>query len=254
MATRDGAGDANGAPPPSAPGGDPPARTDPVGDFLSTYTGPEGGDLDVTAVDAVLAGPEEVVLSGTHAAPIGRTLGAAYVWGIDRGAGTELLTQLDPPVGEGVTFDAVVILLPDGTGSVIDLAGGGAPQPLDPSSIGISGQTISVSLPRSLLPSRGLDFADYGYNLWPRFAPDGVDPGDNTQISDFAPDASTFVAQPREPEDVDWNALAAQVQANFAATGQWFAPGGPSLPEPVDWDAVAAQVQANFAETGTWYL
>ena len=161
-------------------------------------------------------------LSGTHAARIGTTPGAAYVWGIDRGAGTELLTELDPPAGEGVTFDAVVILLPDVTGSFIDLAGGGAPQPLDPSSVDISGRTISVSLPRSLLPSQGLDFADYRYNLWPRFAPGGVDPGDNTQISDFAPDASTFVAQPQEPEEVDWNALAAQVQANFAATGTWY--------------------------------
>ena len=122
-----------------------------------------------------------------------------------------------------------------------------------------SGPTISVALPASLLPSQGFDFADYGYNLLPRFAPDGVDPGDNTQISDFAPDASIFPARPQgtpgEPQAVDWDALAAQVQANFAATGQWFAPDGPRLPEPVtDWDALAAQVQANFAATGTWYL
>ena len=27
---------------------------------------------------------------------------------------------------------------------------------------------------------------------------------------------------PPPPEEVDWNALAAQVLANFAATGQWF--------------------------------
>lgn len=202
------------------------ARIDPVGDFLPVYTGPANGDLDVASVDAVLSGPDEVVLVGTHAGPIGTTPGAAYVWGIDRGAGTDLLSTLDPPAGEGVTFDAVAILLPDGTGSFIDLAGGGAPQALDPASIVVSGPTISVTLPRSLLPSQGLDFADYGYNLWPRFAPDGVDPGDNTQISDFAPDASTFTARTH----------------------------GPAGPESVDWDALAAQAQANFAETGTWYL
>ena len=191
--------DTNGAPPSSAPGRGIPIRFDPVGDFLSVYTGPANGDLDVVAVGAFLSGPDEVVLAGTHARLIGTTQGAAYVWGIDRGAGTELLTVLEPPAGEGVAFDAVVILLPDGTGSFIDLAGGGAPQALDPSSISISGPTISVSLPRSFLPSRGLDFAEYGYNLWPRFAPDGVDPGDNTQISDFAPDASTFTAGPNGP-------------------------------------------------------
>jgi hypothetical protein len=227
---------------------------DATGDFLSIYTGPLAGDLDVTAVDAILSGTGEVTLSGTHAAPIGTTAGAAYVWGIDRGAGTEALAALDPPAGQGVTFDSIVALAPNGTGAFIDLVLGGAPQALDPSSISIAGSTISVTLTEALMPSQGFAFADYRYNLWPRFAPDGVDPGDNTQISDFAPDASTFVARPREPEEVDWNALAAQVQANFAATGQWFAPGGPSLPEPVDWDAVAAQVQANFAETGTWYL
>jgi hypothetical protein len=179
----------------------------------------------VVAVGAFLSEPDEVVLSGTHAGLVGTTPGAAYVWGIDRGAGTEPFPTLDPPTGEGVAFDAVMVLLPDGTGSFIDLAGGAPPQPLDPASISISGPTISVTLPSSLLPSQGLDFADYGYNLWPRFAPDGVDPGDNTQVSDFAPDASTFVARPNEPpepEVVDWDALAAQVLANFAATGTWY--------------------------------
>ena len=111
-----------------------------------------------------------------------------------------------------------------------------------------------MSLPRSLLPSQGLDFAGYGYNLWPRYAPAGVNPADNTQVSDFAPDASIFTARPQEAPDpgvVDWDALAARVLANFAATGQWFVP---EEPVPVDWDAVAAQVLANFAATGTWYL
>lgn len=201
------------------------ARTDPVGDFLSVYTGPLNGDLDVVFVDAFLSGPDEVVLVGTHAAPIGTTPGAAYVWGVDRGAGIELLAAVDPPTGEGVTFDAVVLVLPDGTGSVIDLAGGGPPQPLDPSGITIDGATISATVPRSLLPSQGLDFADYGYNLWPRFALDGVNPGDNTQVSDLAPNASIFTARPQivpEPEPVDWNTLAEQVQANFAASGAWY--------------------------------
>ncbi len=31
-----------------------PTRTDPAGDFLSVYTGPPNGDLDVLAFDAVL--------------------------------------------------------------------------------------------------------------------------------------------------------------------------------------------------------
>ncbi|MBX6744074.1 MAG: CHRD domain-containing protein [Acetobacteraceae bacterium] len=55
-------------------------------------------------------------------------------------------------------------------------------------------------------------------------------------------------------EAVDWNALAADVQANFAATGQWFASGGPDIPPDADWNALAATVLANFEATGSWYL
>ncbi len=57
---------------------------------------------------------------------------------------------------------------------------------------------------------------------------------------------------------VDWNALAAQVEANFAATGSWDL-NAPAIPAPpvaaaVDWNAIAAQVEANFAATGSWHL
>jgi hypothetical protein len=61
-----------------------PARatiTDPEGDFLSVYTGPKNGDLDVVSADAVRSGSDFVTLTGTHAAAIGTTTGAAYVWG-----------------------------------------------------------------------------------------------------------------------------------------------------------------------------
>jgi hypothetical protein len=169
---------------------------DATGDFLSVYNGPPNGDLDVTSVDAFLSGPDEVTLVSTFAAPVGTTSGAGYVWGVDRGAGVEPFPTLDPPTGEGVIFDSVVVLAPDGTGFFLDQILGGGPQALDPSAISIGGNTISVTLTEALMPSQGLDFADYRYNLWPRFAPGGVNPADNTQISDFAPDASTFAASP----------------------------------------------------------
>ena len=58
------------------------------------------------------------------------------------------------------------------------------------------------------------------------------------------------------PEPMTWEALAAQVEANFAATGQWFiTPGTPMPPPPtVDWNALAAEAEANFAATGHWFL
>lgn len=68
----------------------------------------------------------------------------------------------------------------------------------------------------------------------------------------------TDLGAPETPAPVDWNALAAQVTANFAATGQWFAGDGggntsPPPGQPVDWNALAAQVVANFAATGQWF-
>jgi hypothetical protein len=170
------------------------AIVDPLGDFLPTYVGPKNGDLDVTRVDGRITGPGEVRLTGRHAGAIGTTPGAAYVWGIDRGTGTEILAGLEPSVGAGVTFDAVAVLIPAGESFVLDLAAGTDPVPLAPSAVSIAGKSISVTLTEALLPSTRFDFEDYGYNLWPRYAPDGVNPSDNTQISDFAPDASTFTA------------------------------------------------------------
>ena len=169
------------------------AIMDPLGDFLTSYVGPPSGDLDVTLVDARITAPGEVRLTGTHAGEIGTTEGAAYVWGINRGAGTDSLTGLMPSVGQGVAFDAVAVLDPDGFNFVLNLPDG-APIPLDPSAISIDGPTISVVLTEALLPSTGFAFRDYEYNLWPRYAPEQVDPLNNRQISDFAPDASTFTA------------------------------------------------------------
>lgn len=61
---------------------------------------------------------------------------------------------------------------------------------------------------------------------------------------------------------VDWNLLAARVQANYAATGRWYLDEGttpPASDEPgpadgVDWNALAAKAEANFARTGQWYV
>jgi hypothetical protein len=68
----------------------------------------------------------------------------------------------------------------------------------------------------------------------------------------------SVVADAPSPVPIDWDALAARVEANFAATGKWFVPDDVSpvvdAPAPVDWDALAAQVEANFAATGQWFL
>src|SRR3954470_14745205 len=63
------------------------AYIDPTGDFLSSYTGPHNGDLDVVNFDAQFDGTT-FTFSSTSNAAIGTTPGGIFVWGVDRGAHT----------------------------------------------------------------------------------------------------------------------------------------------------------------------
>lgn len=170
---------------------------DPAADFLSTYTGPRVGDLDVlTSFVSYDPAADKYLFWGTMAAAIGTTTGALYVWGVDRGAGTEVF-QNPPPgqpaTGAGVIFDSVVLLRPDGTG-LVNVFGAGATN-LPVGSVFKTGNTIFGVVDGALLPSSGLAKASYTWNLWPR-----VGVGNNAQISDFAPDASNLaVAVVPEP-------------------------------------------------------
>ena len=153
---------------------------DAAGDFLPSYTGPRGADLDVTEAEVTYDG-STFVLTSTQAGAVGATAGGFYVWGIDRGRGTARFADIAP----GVRFDAVVVLRPDGSGMVTDLTSGAAPvsTPLPAGSVTISGATITARVADALLPTQGLAPAAYTANLWPR---NGA--GNNAQISDFAPD------------------------------------------------------------------
>jgi hypothetical protein len=165
--------------------------TDPTGDFLSTYAGPHNGDLDVTSV-TVSENPSDILFSATFDGTVGTTPGAVYVLGIDRGGGLPLLTGGSPSVGAGVNFDAVAALIPSGGSfAVLLLPSMTSPAPI--TDVTFSGNTLSAVIPLSDFPSNGFAPTDYLFNLWPR---DGLNPADNTQISDFAPDASSFRAVP----------------------------------------------------------
>jgi len=155
--------------------------TDAKGDFLSSYTGPQNGDMDVMTAQATFDGTNFTFMS-VEAGKVGTTSDALFVWGVDRGTHTAGFGAFRP----GVLFDAVVILRPDGTGAVTDLAATPpASTPLPAGSVTISGNTIRGVVPASMLPSKGMPAASYGVNLWPRT---GL--GNNAQIADFAPDNS----------------------------------------------------------------
>jgi len=165
--------------------------TDPVGDFLATYVAsgrPTGADLDVVSAEVIYhPGSHQFEFIGTMAGAIGTTPAAGgesplYVWGVDRGQGSERFLSGTPSIGDGVSFDSVVILRANGTATVnLFGLGGGATNLPAPTAL-VSGNTISAFLDETLLPSLGNALSAYTWNLWPRFGA-----GLNAQISDFAP-------------------------------------------------------------------
>jgi hypothetical protein len=160
--------------------------TDRPGDFVPTFAGSSAStDLDVLSA-TVLYNPGDSIftLISTMSGPIGSTATGFYVWGVNRGAGTAGFAANGI---DGVRFDRVVILRPDGSGQI-----GGGPA-LAAGSVTISGNTITGQVPLSLLPSTGFaNPLDYTWNLWPR---DGAFSG-FAAISDFAPDNSNFTTTP----------------------------------------------------------
>lgn len=160
--------------------------TDGRADYVAGYAGSTAGDLDVIGAFVTYnQGTGAFVLSGTMDADIGSTPGGFYVWGANRGAGT---AGFGAQGFTNVLFDAVVIVRQDGSVTVNRLGGGGS-STLPAGSAHITGATIDVLIPGSLLPSTGFGAAAYTWNLWPR---DATQPAGFAQISDFAPDNSNF--------------------------------------------------------------
>ncbi|MBG6082817.1 PEP-CTERM sorting domain-containing protein [Rubrivivax gelatinosus] len=155
--------------------------TDRPGDFLSTFAGSAAStDLDVISATVLYdPGADLFKLTSTFSGDVGLTSSALYVWGVNRGAGTAGFAAQGI---DGVRFDRVVLLRPDGSGSV---AGVGA---LADGSVTVSGATITALVPGALLESTGFAKRDYTWNLWPRDASfSGF-----AAISDFAPDNANF--------------------------------------------------------------
>ena len=161
--------------------------SDPPGDFLPTYTGAHDAGLDVLAHEVTLVG-DRLNFFGRMAGPIAPTqaVGGLYLIGVDRGLGTPrfLNSPAAPPtIGPNVKWDAIVRILPDGTGFYLNSLLG-VTTPLSTSDIHIIGNEFNVSIPVSLmLPSATKPPEEWTYNLWPR---NGV--GLNVQVSDLAPD------------------------------------------------------------------
>jgi hypothetical protein len=160
--------------------------TDPIGDLLTTYTGPKGADLDVVNVSVSLSG-SNFLISGTLNGAVGTTADTEYVFGVNTGGAGAPFS----PFETHVLFNSVVVLNPDATGIVVDNIASPTVTPLAAGAVTVSGDTISGVIPIALLPSTGLTAGQYGWNLWPRLV--GMD---FDQIADFAPNDGTFAAVP----------------------------------------------------------
>lgn len=156
--------------------------TDPANDFLPSYIGPKNGDMDALSSEVTFNPANDTfTFTGTVNAPVGTTQNAAWVWGLDRGKGTE---RFLPAFGAGVKFDSVVALFANQTGSFIDLVAGTPPTSLPAGSVHVSGNTISATVPLSMLPSEGFGAQGYTWNFWPEAIL-----AQPSYVSDFAPDA-----------------------------------------------------------------
>ncbi len=167
---------------------------DAAGDFLPSFTGAHGADLDVLSAN-VLYNPNAHIfsLSATMAGSIGTTPGGIYVWGVNRGLGTAGFASIG---ATNVLFDMVIIVNADGSGRVNDLSGGGLPAfNFGAGTAQILGDSFSLDLADTRLPGRGFTVDQYTWNLWPR---DSRVAG-TAAISDFAPDNGNFATTVPEP-------------------------------------------------------
>ena len=164
--------------------------TDPVGDFLPTFVGPNDAALDVTFFSVSFDdAADEFRLRATMAGDIDPNVFGLYAIGVNTGTGP--IAPFGNIGNPNVIFNQVIVVLKTGMANV-----GG-----NPVAATISGDSLSVVVPLSLLPSTGFDPFRYAFNIWPR---NGGDPTNNFQISDFAPNNANLAAV---PEPATWAAM-----------------------------------------------
>ena len=177
---------------------------DPVNDLLATYTGPVSGDVDIMSGDVAFDGTS-FLLSATLASDIDPIPGQLYAWGIDRGAGTPRIDLLrDPDIAPDIVFDAVLVMLPNGVLTVVTIPVAGAPT--FTTVIGgtvVNGDTLSATIPLSLLFSTSFAPEDYTFGFWSRIRVDPTVDGTNNEIADFLLGSGTINARV-VPEPATW--------------------------------------------------
>jgi hypothetical protein len=198
--------------------------TDPPNDFIPTYLGIHGGDLDVLSANVFYDGTS-FIFDSVQNGPVNTTSTGFYVWGVDRGQGTSRFGVISGTGNGGtydasqVLFDSVVVIRPLGVSNVNDLIGGTSAV-LPAANVTVNGNELTARVPVGLLPSLGFTVAQYGFNLWPRDA----SVAGNGQIADFAPNNSVFRATIPEPGSLALLALAVGVGCSVTGKRRSSAP------------------------------
>src|SRR3982751_2317043 len=153
--------------------------TDPANDFIPTFAGTHDPSLDVLSFSTTFDGTT-FHIAATENGDIASFPTGRFVIGFNRGAATSNFAAIGLP---NIVFDAVITLNSNGVAGGRDLVTNTAIT-LPAGSATILGSTFQIDVPAALLPS------EYGVNLWPR---DTSVPAGNTQIADFAPDATDLI-------------------------------------------------------------
>ena len=134
--------------------------TDPIGDFIPSFTGAQTPDRDVVSASADLVG-NTFTFSGTLNGAVGSTAGTVYVFGVNRGQGTARFGA----IASNVLFDSVVIVTPGAPTVVRGLLPGEGATTLASSATTVSGNSLSVAFADSLLPGQEFTTDQYTVNL-----------------------------------------------------------------------------------------
>ena len=149
--------------------------TDPINDFIPSFTGTHDPSLDVVSFSASFDGAT-FHLTGVENGPIAGFATGLFVVGFNRGVGANNFAVIGHG---GVTFDSVLTLSSAGVlGGNINLSG---------VTDTIVGNIFTINVPlASVPPLNGAAPSSFLVNLWPR----DISQAGNAAIADFAPDNS----------------------------------------------------------------
>ncbi len=178
--------------------------SDPAGDFLPSYTGPLGGDVDILS-GAVTRRDGMIQFDVEVAANFGTTPNVLAVWAINRGAGTPRLSFLAPPVAGNLPFDALFVMFDDGSARAVTFVGMVPTITLLPGAANIAGSTMQGFVSTALYTSTGFALEDYTYGLWTRQRINPVMDSGNFEVADLLNGGNPFRAS--VPEPASWAML-----------------------------------------------